>query len=142
VECCENLETLLRGSDVLSVHVPLEPSTRGLLGRRELSLLPEGAVVVNTSRGGVLDEAALVEALAAGRLAGAALDVVDGELEATARQRSLVLAYAREHPNVLVTPHLGGATVESRARTEVFMAEKLRRWCEARGLVRSVAVRG
>ena len=135
VERCKSLEELLRRSDVLSVHVPLQASTRALLGQRELSLLPEGAVLVNTSRGGVLDEGALVEALASGRLAGAALDTVDGERDATVRQRSGVLAYACAQQNLLITPHLGGATIESMARTEVFMAEKLRRWVEANRFV-------
>lgn len=134
VERCNSLEGLLRRSDVLSVHAPLQASTRGLLGRQELGLLPEGAVLVNTSRGGVLDEGALVEALASGRLAGAALDMVDGERDPAARQRSGVLAYTRAHQNLLITPHLGGATAESMARTEVFMAQKLRRWCAAHRL--------
>jgi len=121
----------LRRSDVLSIHVPLTSATRGLLGRRELALLPVGAVIVNTSRGGVLDEVALVDLLASGHLAGAALDVIDDEQDAESRDRSPVIAFCRNHHQLLVTPHIGGATMESMARTEVFMAEKLRRWVEA-----------
>lgn len=125
VERREALPDLLTSSDVLSLHVPLNAETQGLLGERELALLPEGAVVVNTSRGELLDEAALVAALERGRLAGAALDVISGERDPGARARSPLLAYARSHDNVIVTPHLGGATGEAMAATEVFMAKKL-----------------
>ncbi len=132
VERCQQLEQLLRRSDVLSIHVPLMPATSGMLGSRELALLPAGAVVVNTARGGVLDETALMERLTSGHLAGAALDVINGELDATARLQSRLVEFARTHPQLLITPHIGGATVESMARTEIFMAEKLQRWVEAK----------
>jgi D-3-phosphoglycerate dehydrogenase / 2-oxoglutarate reductase len=82
-------------------------------------------VLVNTSRGEVVDEAALVTALESGRLAGAALDVIQNERDDTARASNPVLAYAREHDNLLVTPHLAGATLESMEATEIFMARKL-----------------
>ncbi len=120
-----SLSELLPHADVLTLHVPLRPETRHLIGGPELALLPDGAVLVNTSRGEVADEAALVAALESGRLAGAALDVVQGERDEAARAHSPVLAYAREHVNLLVTPHLAGATVESMEATEIFMARKL-----------------
>jgi D-3-phosphoglycerate dehydrogenase len=93
-----SLEELLPRADVLSLHVPLTEETRGLIGRRELALLPGGAVVLNTSRGGLLDEAALADALAEGRLRGAGLDVLADEPPAP------------DHPlrtaaNVVLTPH-------------------------------------
>ncbi|MEW6337605.1 MAG: D-glycerate dehydrogenase [Acidobacteriota bacterium] len=106
VEAIDALEALLARADVLSVHVPLTPDTRRLLDDRRLRLLPHGAYVVNTSRGEVLDERALVEALESGHLAGAALDVYEREPEV--------------HPgllgrrDVVLLPHLGSATVETR----------------------------
>lgn len=127
VERREALPDLLSSSDVLALHLPLKPETRGILGGRELALLPEGAVLVNTSRGELVDEAALVAALESGRLAGAAVDVIVGERDPEARARSPLLAWARTHDNVIVTPHLGGATREAMEATEVFMAKKLAR---------------
>jgi D-3-phosphoglycerate dehydrogenase len=91
-------EELLGRADVLTVHVPLTDSTRGLVGREELALLPAGAIVVNTSRGGIVDEAALVDALESGRLRGAALDVLATE--------PLPAHHPLRHvPGLLITPH-------------------------------------
>lgn len=132
---CPSLDDLLQRSDVLSLHVPLNPETFLMIGKRELALVPQGAVLINTARGAILDEAALVDALVRGHFAGAALDVIEDELNAEKRQNSLLLAYAREHDNVLITPHIGGATVESMARTEVFLARKLQHWSERERLI-------
>ena len=90
--------------------------------------MPHGGYLVNTSRGGVLDEGAILDALRTNQLAGAALDVLPGEQElAQGRSRSII-EYARDHDNLLITPHIGGATKESMAKTEVFMARKLQRF--------------
>ena len=100
------LGELLRSSDIVSLHVPLNSATRHLIGAREIALLKPTAVLVNTSRGPVVDEAALTEALGAGRIAGAGLDVFDQEPpEATNPLFSL--------DNVVLTAHLAGPTVES-----------------------------
>ena len=136
----ESLPDLLRGSDVLSLHAALTSGGTGgsgsagrrpLLGREELALLPPGAVVVNTARGELIDAAALVDALAGDRLGGAALDVIPGERRADDPDRRRLIEYARTGSNLLLTPHLGGATDESMARTEIFMAEKLKGFLEA-----------
>jgi D-3-phosphoglycerate dehydrogenase len=100
------LDELLRRSDVLSVHVPLTAQTRGLIGHRELSLLPAGAVVVNVSRGGIVDEPALAGLLGTGHLGGAGLDVFTAEpLPATSPLLSA--------PNTILTPHC--AAISDRA---------------------------
>ena len=93
-----SLEALLGDADVLSIHAPLTDSTRGLLDARSLELLHEGAIVVNTARGGIVDENALVDAVARGRLRGAALDVL--EHEPPAPDDAL-----RRTPGILLTSH-------------------------------------
>ncbi len=117
------LAELLTQADIVIVLVRYDESTHHLLGDREFSRMKLGAVLINTSRGGVVDEAALIAALDSGRLAGAALDVLDGEPEID-RNHPLV-AYARDHANLLLTPHIGGNTVESFEKTELFLAEKV-----------------
>jgi D-3-phosphoglycerate dehydrogenase len=119
------LSDLLDRSDILSLHIPLTDETVGLIGTAELALLPPGAVLVNTSRGRIIDEKALIKVLESKHLAGAALDVVCDERDNEKRVKSLLLDYARLHDNLLITPHIGGATHESMAKTEVFMAHKL-----------------
>lgn len=126
-----DVEGLLRHSDVLSIHAPLNEATQGLLSAEHLTRLPHGAVVVNTSRGAIVDERALVSLLERGQVAGAALDVLSEEQPASRRRQSPLLRYARTHDNVLITPHLGGATAEAMHRTELFMAEKLKRFLSA-----------
>ncbi len=122
------LNELLGRSDMLSVHVPLNAETRGMIGEEELQTLPTGAILINTSRGEVVDEAALLAGLESGHLAGAGLDVLSDEPALARGEPHPVVAYARDHDTVVVTPHIGGATHESMERTEVFMAEKLIRW--------------
>jgi phosphoglycerate dehydrogenase-like enzyme len=95
------LNQLLRESDVVSLHLPLAPSTRGLIGLRELALMQPSAVLINTSRGGVVDQAALLAALSSGALGGAGLDVLDPE---PPDPGSPLL----QLPNVVFTPHNAG----------------------------------
>ena len=99
------LEELLAGSDVVSLHCPRSDITRGLLDAEALARLPRGAYVVNTAGGGIVDEAALVDALLSGHLAGAALDVY--ACEPLPRDSPLLTA-----PNLLLTPHLAGAALD------------------------------
>jgi glyoxylate reductase len=101
------LEQLLRESDVVSLHCPLTPETHHLIGARELESMKESAVLVNAARGPVVDEQALAEALAAGQIAAAGLDVYEREPQVEPRLLEL--------DNVVLSPHLGSATVETRA---------------------------
>lgn len=98
-----DLDELLRASDVLSLHVPLTPATRAFIGAEQLARLPEGAILINTARGEVVDEAALVDALAHGRLHAAGLDTL--AVEPMAQDNPL-----RRLPNVVLTPHVGAST--------------------------------
>ncbi len=122
-----SLDSLLAVADVLTLHVPLTPATQRLIGDAELERLPQGALLVNTSRGEVLDEEALLRALESGHLAGAALDVLAGATGEGVGIEHPLLAYARQRDNLIVTPHIAGSTKESRAKTAIFIAEKLRR---------------
>lgn len=128
VERHTQLESLCRQSEILSLHVPLNAETRGMFGARELSWLPAGALVLNTARGAVLDELALLAALETGQLAGTALDVLSDETHAAQPVRAQLIEYARQHTNLLLTPHIGGATIDSMHATEIFMAQKLEHW--------------
>lgn len=111
-------DALFAASDALSVHAPLLPSTRGLVGERTLGLMPVGALLVDTSRGGVVDHDAVVAALRSGHLAGAALDVHPVEpVDAAAGAR-----YAGV-PGLLLTPHLAGVTHESNVRISTVIAD-------------------
>lgn len=122
----DTLPALLAWSQILSIHVSLEPATTGLINAAELAALPPGAWLINTSRGAVVDEGALLAALQSGHLAGAALDVLEDEAGLQAGAPHPLVDYARTHDNLLITPHIGGATFESMAMTEVFMAQKLK----------------
>lgn len=102
----ESLDELLRRSLVVSLHVPLVPATRNLIGRAQLALMPRGAILVNASRGGVVDEVALAEALRSGALGGAALDVRAEEPPSSDDP-------LRALDNVLLTPHVAGLTQQS-----------------------------
>ncbi|HLX38500.1 MAG TPA: D-glycerate dehydrogenase [Candidatus Binataceae bacterium] len=100
---------LLRESDFVSLHVPLTPQTRGLIGTKELATMKRGAILINTARGGVVDQRALYRALKSGHLAGAGLDVTTPEPIAS-NDPHLKL------PNVVITPHIGSASYTSRNR--------------------------
>ncbi len=130
---CTSLQELLTRSDILSIHVPLNKETTGLIGKAEMNLLAPNSIIVNTSRADIVDEDALLENLDAGFLAGAALDFIPQERNHEKRLSNPLLAYARSHENLLITPHLGGATYESMHKTEIFMAHKLSGWLK-RGL--------
>ncbi len=100
-----SLEDVMETSDVVSVHVPLNAETRGLVSAALFARVKPGAIFINTSRGPIADEAALLQALQSGRIAAAGLDVLDGE---PAIADHPLLAYARNHDNLLITPHCGG----------------------------------
>lgn len=113
-----SFDEALRTADVLSVHVPLVESTRNLLGAAQFAALKPGAIVINTARGGVIDEAALADALRAGQAGGAALDVfADEPLRADSP-----LAHA---PNLILTPHIAGLTVQSNERVSTLVAQRV-----------------
>lgn len=113
-----DLDTLLRESDYITLHVPLLPSTRQMIGKREFELMKPTAVLINTSRGKIVDEKALIEALEKGRIAGACLDVYENE--------PLVDSPLFKLPNVVLTPHIGASTVEAQRDAAIIVAKKIK----------------
>jgi glyoxylate reductase len=111
------LHDLLEQADFVSLHVPLTESTRHLIGPRELALMKTGAILINTSRGPVVDEAALVSALQRGPIAGAGLDVYERE--------PIVHPGLAALPNVVLLPHLGSATLNTRVRMGMICLENI-----------------
>lgn len=120
-ESVGTLDELLRTCDVLSLHVPLTDETRGMIGAREIALLPEGAILINTSRGEVVNRRAVLDALDSDHLGGLALDVYDEEPPDGPWP---------DNPRLLLTPHIAGCTREARASIGRSVYRKL---CEACG---------
>jgi (S)-sulfolactate dehydrogenase len=112
------LDDLLAEADAVTLHVPLVAETRRLLDARRITKMKKGAVLVNTSRGGVVDELAMAEALKSGALGGAALDVF--EQEPLKADSPLVGV-----PNLVLTPHVAGLSIEANGRVSTLIAEKV-----------------
>jgi (S)-sulfolactate dehydrogenase len=110
-------------SDVVSLHVPLVDSTRGLFDAARIASMKPGAVLINTARGGIVDELALAAALKSGHLGGAAIDVFETEpLPATPHFHGC--------PNLLLTPHVSGVTAEANERVSFLIADKVLEACD------------
>lgn len=117
------LDRLLREADVVSLHCPLTPATRGMIGARELGLMKPGAILINTARGALVDSAALLEALRSKRLGGAGIDVLPQEPPSPGDP----LACA-SLPNLMVTPHVAWASREARQFALESVAGNIRAW--------------
>ena len=113
-----SLEALLAESDVVSLHVPLIAQTRGMLNAARIALMKRGAIVINSARGGIVEEGAVISALRAGALGGAALDVFEHEPLAASSGWGDV-------PNLILTPHVAGVTVEANARVSEMIAQRV-----------------
>jgi phosphoglycerate dehydrogenase-like enzyme len=127
---CGALMSLARKSDVLSLHAPALPETKGLVSCAVIEALPDGAILVNTARGELLDETALLEALESGRLWAAALDAIEGEYDpdfAASFNAHRLARYAQTHDNLILSPHIGGSTQDAWFETERFVIEKAAR---------------
>jgi D-3-phosphoglycerate dehydrogenase / 2-oxoglutarate reductase len=118
-------ERTLEKSDIITVHVPLNDETTLMFRAEQFAMMKPGALFVNTSRGAVVDEYALLLALESKHLGGAALDVMADEPFVNKD----ILEYARTHDNLLLTPHLGGNTLESRQKCQLFIADKIKKHC-------------
>jgi (S)-sulfolactate dehydrogenase len=114
-----SMETLLSQSDVVSLSIPLAPETRGLFSRERINAMKKDAILINTARGGIVDDAALIDALRNGHLGGAAVDVYDPEPLPPGS------IYADAVPNLILTPHIAGGTIESTERRGTIVARRV-----------------
>lgn len=128
-----DFDTLLAQSDVLTIHIHLTEDNRGLLSREVFAKMKPGIVIINTSRGAIVDEAALLDALESGHVSAAGLDVIDGEWRTDLADHPLI-RYAREHDNLIITPHIAGATVESIVGAREHLARKLADYIRSRAV--------
>lgn len=117
---------LLSESDVVSVHAPLTDETANMFNRKAFGRMKQTALLVNTARGAIVNEADVLAALEKKTIAGYATDVLAGETELSGDvSRHPLVVYAREHGNLVITPHIGGNTIESRAATDKIIAKKV-----------------
>ncbi len=120
-------EELLKESDILSIHIHLNRQNLNFVDRRSIEKMKKGAVLINTSRGAIVDEKALVDALESGHLSAAGVDVIAGEWNHDLLTHPMI-AYARAHHNLVITPHIGGVTYESQEMAYGAAAGKLKQF--------------
>jgi D-3-phosphoglycerate dehydrogenase / 2-oxoglutarate reductase len=120
-----DLDELLMSSDIITIHVHLNETTAGMIGRDAFLKMKTGVVLVNTSRGAVIDSMALLKALEEGRVSAAGLDVIENELGAGSVYDSPLVKYARDHDNLIITPHMGGVTIEAQIKSFDYTLERL-----------------
>lgn len=123
IQKCESLEALLSISDIVSLHIPLNTHTVNLIDEKELSLMKQDSVLINTSRGKIINSSALLSALKEKTIKGAALDVLENEDQVRDGVPSPLIQYARDNRNLLITPHIGGSTFDSVRKTDLFVLE-------------------
>ncbi len=124
-----DFETLIAESDVLTIHIHLTEKNRGLISSDVFQKMKSGAVLVNTSRGAIIDEAAFLDALETNHLGGAGIDVIDGEWNEDLASHPLI-QYANTHENLVISPHIGGVTYESQHMAIAFIVKKLVQFLE------------
>jgi D-3-phosphoglycerate dehydrogenase len=132
-----SFEELLMESDFVSIHVPLNPMTKKMFGQSQFSQMKHSAYLINTSRGDIIDEDAFLHALLNRTIAGAAIDVISGEIDRPYLSQNMkikelnrvcspLIDYALKNNNLIITPHIGGATIDSMRSTEIFIADKIK----------------
>ena len=119
-----DLHTLLGESDIIALHVHLTDETRGMISWDEFDRMKDGVILINTSRGGLIDEEAFLSALESGKVGAAGLDLIHGEWRKDLYNHPLI-RYTRTHDNLVITPHVGGATFETESQAIEYTAKKL-----------------
>ena len=123
VQKMPDLSTLLAQADVISLHVPLTEDTHHLISNDEIEIMKDGATIINTSRGGIINSEALLEALESGKITAAALDVLENEQDIKAGTSHPLITYAKYNDNLIITPHIGGITSDSVEKTDKFILD-------------------
>ena len=124
----DKLDELVALSDIVTLHVPLNKETEGMINEDIFPKFKQGSYLINTSRGGIIHTSALIKSLETGKLAGAALDVLDDEFERgfenSVKEHPLIV-YACRHSNLLITPHIGGSTIDAWRLTQEFTIKSI-----------------
>ncbi|MBN2059254.1 MAG: hydroxyacid dehydrogenase [Deltaproteobacteria bacterium] len=131
----ESLVSLVESSDIITLHVPHEPDTENLFSREIFEKFKDGSFFVNTARAELVDSSALLDSLESGRIAGAAVDVMEGEFERDFEKRvkeSPLARYAAVHPNLIITPHIAGSTVDAWSMTQSYTIHRIIQVLESR----------
>jgi D-3-phosphoglycerate dehydrogenase len=128
VQKASSLENLLKNSDIVSMHVNYKPENENMIGKNEFDLMKENSVFINTARGGLVDEDALLEALKNKKISGAAIDVLKNEFDVN--KKNQLIDYMNSNDNLIIVPHIGGNTYESFNKTEMFIAQKIKKELE------------
>ena len=110
--------------DILSLHLHLNKNTHHLIGEQELSLLKKESIIINTSRGSIIDNLALLKHLEQSKIKGAALDVLEDEASIINKKNNLLIKYSKSNNNLIITPHIGGATYESVKKSDLYVLKK------------------
>jgi D-3-phosphoglycerate dehydrogenase / 2-oxoglutarate reductase len=119
-----DLNKFLKAVDILSLHLHLNKNTHHLIGERELSLLKKDSIIINTSRGSIIDNLALLKFLEQSRIKGAALDVLEDEESIINKKDNPLINYSMSNNNLIITPHIGGATYESVRKSDQYILQK------------------
>jgi D-3-phosphoglycerate dehydrogenase len=125
------LEAVIARSDIVSIHLPLNEDTKGMINSAHFNSMKPGAFLINTARGEIITKGSLHSALYDGKIAGAAIDVMHGEWDQD------LVDYAKEHDNLIITPHIAGATTESMEKAEFFLAETIKEYVDNQYVVNS-----
>ena len=127
-----SLNELLKSADIISLHIHLDRQNIGFIGSAEMDKMKKSAVIVNTSRGAVIDEQELLKRLRTGRIAGAAVDVIDGEWGNV--DKHPLVEFARKHDNLLISPHIGGVSYEAQQMAVEHTVLELKKFIEEANL--------
>ena len=124
VKVFNSIEKMFIQSDIVSVNSTLSSETENLINKKNMKFLPKTAILINTSRGEILNHNDLLEALETQTIKGAAIDVLPEEQKENNKVKKDLISYAKNNSNLIITPHLGGATYESMSDTENFITKK------------------
>lgn len=124
------IDELLAVSDVVSIHLPLDDSTKNMIGKEELELMKSQSYLINTSRGGIVNEYDLLKALESSSIKGAAIDVLENEVlwNGIIPEMNELVQYSKNNYNLIITPHLGGACPDIMRKSEEFIVDKIKEW--------------
>jgi D-3-phosphoglycerate dehydrogenase / 2-oxoglutarate reductase len=125
------LEELLQTSDIVSIHIPLNKNNINFIDKAKMNMMKKGSVLINTSRGEVIDESHLLMLLNSGHISGAGLDVLIGEeMHDFNPEKNPLIQFSKDNPKLVITPHIGGAALDAVEKTDIFIAKKIKKFME------------